>query len=68
MNKHPDQNTINQKKIAKNNAHAILRAKQSSEQLKLRLKIHKKTAVLRQKRIMKEMHGNLTLSYCLSQL
>ncbi len=34
MNKHPDQNTINQKKIAKNNAHAILRAKQSSEQLK----------------------------------
>jgi len=44
MSKHPDQNTINQIKTAKDYAQAVLREKQSSEQLKSTLKISQKNS------------------------
>ncbi len=44
MSKHPDQNIINQAKRAKNNAHAVLREKQISEQLKPTPKISQKNS------------------------
>jgi len=44
MNKHPDQNTIDQIKKAKNNAQAVLREKQLSESLKPVTKIAQKNS------------------------
>ena len=61
MNMHPDQSTIYQIKKAKNNAQAVLREKQLSENLKPAIKLHKKTAPVSTKLLKKKLQLEMQL-------
>ena len=61
MDKHPDQKTINQMRIAKNKAQLILREKQFSENLKSTPKIVLKNSTCEYKSVEEEIRARNTI-------
>ena len=58
MNKHPDQQTINQMKKDRNKAQAILREKQSSEELHSTPKVAQKNSTCEYQTVEEEFTAN----------